>query len=109
MLHMNHINAPTLTPNLISVPLMTRQRYSEISGIPLGVLLAQCERGMWPQVTIGKRCSKKSIGIHALTLLSHQKAFRTACPQRLREDSRGANAQHHCSQQHPPSNTGMNK
>jgi hypothetical protein len=52
MLHMNHIDALTVPPNLISVPLMTRQRYSEISGIPLGVLLAQCDRGMWPQVNI---------------------------------------------------------
>jgi hypothetical protein len=71
MLHMNHINAPTLPPNLISVPLMTRQRYSEISGIPLGVLLAQCERGMWPQVTIGKRCY---LNIEALRLAAAAKS-----------------------------------
>lgn len=36
-------------------PLMTRERFAEWVGIPHGVLQAQCDRGYWPQITVGKR------------------------------------------------------
>ena len=38
-----------------SVPLMTREAFALATGLPLGVLVSQCERGYWPQITIGKR------------------------------------------------------
>jgi len=38
-----------------SVPLMTRDSFAAAIGLPLGVLVSQCERGYWPQITIGKR------------------------------------------------------
>jgi hypothetical protein len=25
------------------------------TGLPIGVVVAQCERGMWPQISVGKR------------------------------------------------------
>lgn len=34
---------------------LTRERFAEWVGLPLGVLQAQCDRGYWPQLTIGKR------------------------------------------------------
>lgn len=40
---------------LVSVPVLTRQAFAEAIGLPQGVLIAQCERGYWPQITIGKR------------------------------------------------------
>lgn len=36
-------------------PLMSREAFSAATGIPLGVLTAQIDRGYWPVVTIGKR------------------------------------------------------
>lgn len=39
----------------LSVPLMTRAAFAAAIGLPLGVLVSQCERGYWPQITIGKR------------------------------------------------------
>jgi ABC-type sugar transport system substrate-binding protein len=37
------------------VPLMTREAFASAIGLPVGVLVAQAERGYWPQITIGKR------------------------------------------------------
>jgi len=39
----------------IAVPLMTREAFATAIGLPVGVLVAQCDRGYWPQVTKGKR------------------------------------------------------
>lgn len=36
-------------------PLVTRERWAEMLGVPVGVIVAQADRGYWPQVTIGKR------------------------------------------------------
>lgn len=36
-------------------PLMTREAFAAAVGLPLGVLVAQCDRGYWPQVSVGKR------------------------------------------------------
>lgn len=45
---------PSLSQTTYS-PLMTRQAFAQVIGLPVGVLVAQAERGYWPQVTIGKR------------------------------------------------------
>lgn len=37
------------------LPLMTREAFAQAIGLPVGVLVAQAERGYWPQITIGKR------------------------------------------------------
>jgi hypothetical protein len=34
---------------------MTREAFATAIGLPLGVLVAQCDRGYWSQVTKGKR------------------------------------------------------
>lgn len=39
----------------LAVPLMTREAFAAAVGLPVGVLVAQAERGYWPQVTVGKR------------------------------------------------------
>ncbi len=45
-----------VTPvNTSPVPLMTREAFATAVGLPVGVLIAQCERGMWPQISVGKR------------------------------------------------------
>jgi hypothetical protein len=38
-----------------SSPLVSRELWAQMVGLPIGVVIAQCERGYWPQVTIGKR------------------------------------------------------
>jgi len=35
-------------------PLVTRERYAEISGLSLSVLNAQIDKGYWPVVRVGK-------------------------------------------------------
>lgn len=39
----------------LTVPFLTRERFAEMTGLPLAVLVAQCERGYWPTVKVGKR------------------------------------------------------
>jgi hypothetical protein len=60
ILHTNQPPAP--------VPLMTREAFASAVGLPLGVLVAQCERGYWPQVTIGKRVliNVEALRMHAV-------------------------------------------
>jgi len=36
-------------------PVMTREAFANATGLPLGVLIKQSERGYWPTVKIGKR------------------------------------------------------
>ncbi|WP_396267059.1 hypothetical protein [Ideonella sp.] len=43
------------SPAAPSVPLMNREAFAHAIGLPVGVLVAQAERGYWPQITIGKR------------------------------------------------------
>jgi hypothetical protein len=38
-----------------NVPLMTREAFAAAVGLPLSVLVAQAERGYWPEVRVGKR------------------------------------------------------
>jgi hypothetical protein len=47
----------TITHLQTSLPaLMTREKFSELVGLPISVFIAQCERGYWPTVTVGRRC-----------------------------------------------------
>lgn len=41
--------------NGLCPPLMTRRAFAAAVGIELGVLVAQCERGYWPEIKKGKR------------------------------------------------------
>lgn len=41
--------------NNFNVPLATRERWAAAIGLPATVVIAQCERGYWPTVSIGKR------------------------------------------------------
>ncbi|WP_348944390.1 hypothetical protein ABHF33_13230 [Chitinibacter sp. FCG-7] len=43
-----------LSVNSQNVPLMTRQRFAQLIGLPEGVLNAQADKGYWPMVKIGK-------------------------------------------------------
>jgi len=71
------ISIPSNDFRPIDVPLMTREAFATATGLPLGVLVAQCDRGYWPQVTKGKRVFinlfrqwwvPKSIGLVLLSL-----------------------------------------
>lgn len=37
------------------VPLMSRELFAQSIGLPLSVLVAQCEKGYWAQIHVGKR------------------------------------------------------
>jgi len=37
------------------IPVMTREKFTELTGIPRGVLNAQIDKGYWPTIKIGKR------------------------------------------------------
>ena len=52
---------------LLSMPLLTREAFALAIGLPIGVLIGQCERGYWPQVTIGKRVfvNVEAVRVHA--------------------------------------------
>lgn len=62
-------SSPTL-----AVPLMTREAFAAVVGLPLGVLIAQCDRGYWPQLTKGKRVF---INVEAVRVQSLRKAAAT--------------------------------
>ena len=53
------------------VPLMTREAFASAVGLPLGVLVAQCDRGYWPVVSIGKRVF---VNVEAVRVLAAEKA-----------------------------------
>lgn len=38
-----------------NVPLMTREAFAAAIGLPLSILIAQAERGYWPEIRVGKR------------------------------------------------------
>ncbi|WP_394461701.1 hypothetical protein [Roseateles sp. BYS180W] len=41
---------------LLASPLVSRERWAEMLGLPPGVVIAQCERGMWgAPIRVGKR------------------------------------------------------
>jgi len=37
------------------IPVMTREKFTELTGIPRGVLNSQIDKGYWPTIKIGKR------------------------------------------------------
>lgn len=39
---------------LLAVPVMTREAFANAIGLPLSVLAAQCDRGYWPTLKVGK-------------------------------------------------------
>lgn len=51
----NFSTSSALSPLLGPIPLMTREAFAQAIGLPLGVLVAQAERGYWPEVKVGKR------------------------------------------------------
>lgn len=53
------------------VPLMTREAFAAAIGLPVGVLMAQAERGYWPQITVGKRVF---INVEAVRLKAAERA-----------------------------------
>lgn len=52
-------------------PLVTRERYATACGLESGVFLAQCERGYWPLVSIGKRVF---VNVEAIRIAAAKKA-----------------------------------
>lgn len=56
---------------LLSMPLLTREAFALAIGLPIGVLIGQCERGYWPQVTIGKRVF---VNVEAVRVQAAQRA-----------------------------------
>jgi hypothetical protein len=61
----------------VVVPLMTREAFAAAIGVPVGVLTAQCDRGYWPQVTIGKRVF---INVEAVRLRAVERAGEYTLP-----------------------------
>lgn len=56
---------------LPTVPLMTREAFATAIGVPVGVLVAQAERGYWPQITVGRRVF---INVEAVRLKAAERA-----------------------------------
>jgi hypothetical protein len=61
----------SMASSVLSVPLMTREAFALAIGLPVGVLIAQAERGYWPQLTIGKRVF---INVEAIRLKAAERA-----------------------------------
>lgn len=54
-----------------TMPVMTREAFAQAIGLPLGVLIAQAERGLWPQIKVGKRTL---INVEAIRIKAAQRA-----------------------------------
>jgi len=39
----------------LNLPLMTREKFADLIGLPASVFIAQSEKGYWPLCKIGKR------------------------------------------------------
>jgi hypothetical protein len=50
--HLTTAVAPLL-PNF-AMPLVTRERFAEMVGLPVGVIVGWCNKGLIPTMTIGK-------------------------------------------------------
>lgn len=57
--------------NNFNVPLATRERWAAAIGLPATVVIAQCERGYWPTVSIGKRVM---VNVEAIRIAAAKKA-----------------------------------
>lgn len=64
-------SSPTQQRFEMSIPLMTREAFAKAIGLPLGVLVAQAERGYWPQITVGRRVF---INVEAVRVLAAARA-----------------------------------
>lgn len=45
----------TVSAASISTPLLTREAFASAVGLPAGVIIAQCDKGYWPTMKVGKR------------------------------------------------------
>lgn len=55
-------------------PLMTREAFANAIGLPVGVLVAQADRGYWPQMKVGRRVF---INVEAVRVLAAARAQET--------------------------------
>ena len=53
MAGVNPIDSNAFSVSSISMPLLSRQRFADLIGLPVGVIEKQCERGYWPTVRVG--------------------------------------------------------
>lgn len=66
------LNGDVVASSVVNlVPLMTREAFAAAVGLPVGVLVAQAERGYWPQITVGKRVF---INVEAVRLKAVERA-----------------------------------
>ena len=56
----------------LSVPIMTREKFSQCIGLDFGVFRNQCDRGYWPLVHVGKRVF---VNVEAVRRQMLEKAF----------------------------------
>ncbi len=59
------------TAILVSSPLVTRARWAELVGLPIGVVTAQCDRGLLPTLRVGKY---SLVNVEALRVLCARRA-----------------------------------
>ena len=52
-------------------PVMTREAFAAAVGLEAGVVIAQCERGYWPVIAVGKRVL---VNVEAIRILAAEKA-----------------------------------
>lgn len=64
-----HELPPIASP--LAVPLMTREAFAASVGIELNVFVRQCQRGYWPEITVGKRVF---VNVEAIRLLAAERA-----------------------------------
>jgi hypothetical protein len=56
---------------LVSSPLVTRAKWAELVGLPVGVVTAQCDRGLLPTLRLGKY---SLVNVEALRVLCARRA-----------------------------------
>ena len=56
---------------LVSSPLVTRAKWAELVGLPIGVVTAQCDRGLLPTLRVGKY---SLVNVEALRVLCARRA-----------------------------------
>lgn len=64
------VTPPSLSP-LMTSPLMTCERFAEVTGLPPGVVRAQLDRGYWLSVRVGRR---RLILVEAVRIAAQQRA-----------------------------------
>lgn len=56
---------------LVASPLVTRAKWAELVGLPVGVVVAQCDRGLLPTLRVGKY---SLVNVEALRVLCARRA-----------------------------------